>query len=196
MRRSFALPNILPFVLLLLITFYGQPGKAVEVAGTNLPDSLKVGKTDCKLSAVGVRNKLFIKVYAAGFYLEGPGGLETLISDDRQKAVLMHFIYRKVAVDKLNEAWREGFTGNTPEAGPDLKKRMADFIALFKEDAVSGDRILLSYIPEQGTTVIFNDHQLGTISGHDFNQALMKIWFGEKPADRGLKRSVADALSR
>ena len=157
---------------------------------------MDIGGTTCNLAATGVRKKLFIKVYAAGFYLEEPTSLNELIDGDQTKAVLMHFIYRKVTAEKLNTAWQEGFTANTPEAGPDLKKRMGDFIALFKDDAVKSDRILLAYQPGQGTTVTFNDHQLGTIAGHDLNRALMKVWFGNSPADKGLKKSVANTLGR
>ena len=155
------------------------------------------GEVRIEVAAAGVRKKLFIKVYATGLYLEKPGiDLEEVINSDQIKAVLMHFVYRKVSADKLNKAWREGFAKNTPGAGSGLKKRMADFIALFKDAAVRGDRILLTYRPGQGTTVTFNNQQLGSIPGHDFNRALMKVWFGKNPADRGLKESIARALGR
>jgi len=196
MRRSLLLIKLLPLITL-IIAGYGQRSIAAEVAGVTLPDSINISEKTCRLDAAGVRKKLFIKVYAAGLYLEKPAdGLDEVINTDQTKAVLMHFVYRKVQADKLNSAWREGFAKNTPGAGTGLKKRMAAFIALFKDDAVKGDRILLSYLPGRGTTVTFNDRQLGTIAGHDFNRALMKVWFGESPADRGLKESVADALGR
>jgi hypothetical protein len=30
---------------------------------------------------------------------------------------------------------------------------------------------------------------MGTVEGFDFNQALLKIWLGKKPADDGLKKA-------
>jgi hypothetical protein len=184
-------------IILTVISGYGDRAGAAEIAGITLPDRMDIGKKACQLAGSGVRKKLFIKVYAAGLYLEKPTiDLEEVIKAEQIKAVLMHFVYRKVTADKLNNAWREGFAKNTPGAGSGLKKRMADFIALFKDAAVRGDRILLAYRPGQGTTVTFNDRPLGTIPGHDFNQALMKVWFGKNPADRGLKESISKALGR
>jgi hypothetical protein len=184
-------------IILTVISGYGDRAGAGEIAGITLPDTMNIGEKTCRLAGDGIRKKLFIKVYAAGLYLDKPTiDLEEVINDDQAKAVLMHFVYRKVTADKLNNAWREGFAKNTPGAGSELKKRMANFIALFKDAAVRGDRILFTYRPGQGTTVTFNDRQLGTIPGHDFNRALMKVWFGESPADRGLKESVASALAR
>ena len=183
-------------MLVLLVATQVRSGIAAEIAGIDLPDHLTIGKKACELAGAGVRKKLFIKVYAAGFYIEKPADFDELVNADREKAVLMHFVYRKVAIGKLNKAWRDGFAKNTPDAGPDLKKRMNEFIGLFRDHAVSSDRILLTYQPGQGTTVAFNEQQLGTITGHDFNRALMKVWFGENPADLGLKNSVTEALKQ
>jgi hypothetical protein len=196
MKKLLWLPVPL-MIILTVISGHGDRAGADEIAGITLPDSINTGEKTCRLAGDGIRKKLFIKVYAAGLYLEKPAiDLEEVINSDQVKAMLMHFVYRRVSADKLNKAWREGFAKNTPGAGSDLKTKMADFIALFKDAAVRGDRILLAYQPGQGTTVNFNGRQLGTIPGHDFNQALMKVWFGESPADRGLKESISKALGR
>ena len=41
-----------------------------------------------------------------------------------------------------------------------------------------------------GTAVAKNGETLGTIDGDDFNTALLAIWLGERPADRGLKKRL------
>jgi len=105
--------------------------------------------------------------------------------------MLLHFVYRKVSAGKLQEAWSEGFANNTPGAEADLRKRMAEFTAMFNRDSLKGDRILLFYKPGAGTTVTFNGADMGTVPGHDFMVALLKVWFGDNPADRGLKEAIS-----
>ena len=51
--------------------------------------------------------------------------------------------------------------------------------------------------PEAFSTLVratIKDEVKGTISGEDFMRAVMAIWFGEKPADKGLKKSVLKGM--
>ena len=146
------------------------------------------------LVGMGIRNKLVVKVYVAGLYMEEPSRTqEEIIGSDQAKAVLMHFLYKKVEGEKLRKAWVEGFEKNTPEANADLKSRMDRFVDLFSGDALKGDEYLFSYIPGKGTTVTLAGREAATIEGADFASALMGIWFGDHPADKGLKKSILAA---
>ena len=71
---------------------------------------------------------------------------------------------------------------------------MDQFVGMFKEDAVKGDSYLFTYAPGGGTTIILKGKEMGTIEGADFASALMAIWFGDKPADKGLKKSVLKGM--
>ncbi len=193
MNRSIAI-----FIALLLValpTHFVSPAQGVEIGGVTLPDHLILDKQECRLAGSGLRKKFFIKVYALGFYLQKPvNDLQQAVDSDQPKAVLMHFIHDGISGEKLQEAWREGFAGNTPAPLEDLRKRMDDFTALFNNTAHRNDRVLLAYLPGRGTTVSFNDRKIATIPGQDFMQALLRIWFGEQPADSGLKKQVAHDL--
>ena len=46
------------------------------------------------------------------------------------------------------------------------------------------------YRPGAGTTVILKSKEMGTISGLAFKKALLGIWLGTKPADKGLKKGM------
>ena len=50
--------------------------------------------------------------------------------------------------------------------------------------------IYLDYIPGRGTRVTINGESKGLIAGRDFNNALLDIWLGEEPADKGLKKAM------
>jgi hypothetical protein len=172
-----------------------QTSHAAELAGVTLADSIKIGGKDCSLAGKGIRKKFVIKVYVAGLYMENPQlDQESIINSDQAKGITMDFVYKKVAGEKLQSAWREGFDKNTPERSTDLGKKMDQFIAMFTEEAVKGDHYLITYNPGTGTTVKLKDEVKGTIPGEDFMRAVMAIWFGNIPADKGLKKSVLKGM--
>jgi hypothetical protein len=131
---------------------------------------------------------LKIKVYAAGLYMEKPAlKTDEIITSDQAKAMVMIFLYKEVEGEKLQEAWRDGFAANTPAAEPDLKSKMDNFVSLFVDSALKGQRYVFAYVPGIGTTVNLGTGVIATIPGADFASALMAIWFGDKPGDGGLK---------
>jgi len=106
----------------------------------------------------------------------------------------MHFIRDGITGEQLREAWQEGFQGNTGAPAADLRNRFARFTALFDSTTHRDDLILLAYLPGDGTTVSFNGREAVTIPGPDFMQALLRIWFGDQPADSGLKEHISREL--
>jgi Chalcone isomerase-like len=168
------------------------PAAAMELAGVTLPDEITLGGTTLKLNGMGVRTKtmLKVKVYAAGLYLATPSRDATaIIAADEPKQVVMHFLYKKVEKDKLTEAWREGFQNNSAAALPALKARLDEFCAMWP-DMTSGERAVITYVPDTGTRLELNGKEVGVISGKDFADALFAVWLGAKPADAGLKEGI------
>jgi len=53
-----------------------------------------------------------------------------------------------------------------------------------------GDRIVIDYLPERGTQVTVKGNLKGVIPGEDFNQALLRVWLGDEPADKGLREGM------
>ena len=196
MKRSAA------FTVVLLLAFSLSPGllPAAEIAGVTLDETIRIGDRTAKLTGMGLRTKTFlkIKVYVAGLYMEKPAlDAAEIIGSDQAKAVVMHFLYKEVDGEKLQESWREGFSANTPGAGPDLAKRMDRFVSMFKAPALEGDRYVFAYKPGRGTSVTLANEVKAVIPGADFSRALMAVWFGENPGDGGLKalkRSVLEGV--
>ncbi len=67
---------------------------------------------------------------------------------------------------------------------------MEQFENMFTEPLLRGERVLMTYTPGEGTTVVIKNDNKGTIPGADFAEALFAIWFGKKPADKGLKKKI------
>ena len=170
----------------------GEAG-AVEVAGVSLADKVLVGEQGqtLLLNGAGVRKKVVVKVYVGALYLQQKKGEPRAILDDAgPKRMVMHFLYKEVGAEKLADAWSDGFHGNQgAERMQGLKERLEQFNALFPT-VRRGDRIEIDLLPDRGTVVRLNGKELGSVPGTDFSRALLEVWLGAKPADKGLKKAL------
>jgi hypothetical protein len=169
---------------------------AVEIADVSVPEEVQPdGSTETlTLNGAGIRSKFFFNIYVAALYLPSPTPeSKTIIATDQPNRVLMHFLYSEVAREKLIDGWIDGFNNNTSkEAMSELENRLAKFNTLF-ETVVEGDQILLDYRPTRGTQVTIRGEIKGTVPGHDFNQALLRVWLGPEPVTSDLKEALLGA---
>jgi len=170
--------------------------QAKELEGVMVQETVVVadGK-ELSLNGAGVRSKFFFDIYVIALYLEHQANtVDQVLAEDGRKRVTMHFLYKKVEREKLVGAWDEGFTGNT--AADELKvlqPRIDQFNSQFR-DAVAGDIIILDYVPGVGTKVLINNEEQGVTPGKDFNDALLRIWLGDKPVTKDLKKELLAGL--
>ncbi len=177
--------------LVALLVLLPPIAEAREAAGVQVPDAVEVQGEKLALNGAGVRTRFFVKVYVGALYLkQRAGNAAVAIEQAPPKSVRLHFLYKEVSAEKLVEAWNDGFRANTAGDALDrLDERIAQFNALFPA-VRKGDTIRLDLLADGTTRVAVNDQALGTIPGADFQQALLRIWLGEKPADSGLKRAM------
>lgn len=165
---------------------------AVEVGGVKLPDTVQAEPAQqLILNGAGLRTKFFVKVYAGALYLPvKANSLDAVLAQPGPKRILVRFIHKEVEADKLIEAWNEGFAANQSEAElAGLKERIATFNGFF-ETMKAGDEVVIDLFPDGKTRVSIKSQPKGTVSGTDFQVALLKIWLGERPADASLKRAM------
>ncbi len=166
---------------------------AAEVAGVEVPEqvALEGGGGKLVLNGAGVRKKFVVKVYVGALYLpEKSGDVDRILGGAGGRRVVMHFLHKEVEAEKLIEGWNKGFAANLAK---DELKAMEERIALFNglfRTVYSGDVYHLDLVPGKGTEVRLNGKMLGTIPGEDFYRALLKVWLGEKPGDKGLKKAL------
>jgi hypothetical protein len=179
-------------LILCCLVLFSLPCNAKEIAGVLVQEVVQTeAGVTLHLNGAGVRSKFFVDVYLAQLFLEKPStAVEEVIAAEGQKRVVMHFLHSEVARDKLVAAWDEGFVGNTPAAElAKLEERIGQFNAMFG-DAKKNDVIVLDYQPAVGTVVQIANETRGTIPGKDFNDALLRIWLGDKPVNKGLKEQL------
>jgi hypothetical protein len=166
---------------------------AAEVAGVSLEETVQVGEQGqvLLLNGAGIRKKVVVKVYVGALYLQQKMSDPAKILDDSgPKRMVLHFLYKELGAKKLADAWTDGFRRNQSAAELEkLQERLTRFNALFPT-VRRGDRIEVDLLPGKGTTVRVNGREAGGVAGEDFSRALLKVWLGPEPADKGLKKGL------
>jgi hypothetical protein len=160
---------------------------AATLADVTLPDTVTVGNQTLVLNGMGLRSKLFIKVYVGGLYVEKKtNDAAAIIQSDSPKRVVLQFIYGEVSRDQMVEAFEDGFKGNAPSAPKaEVQQWVAGLEAMKK-----GEQMVVTYVPGTGTTLTLRGKDKVTIPGLPFGQAVFSVWFGPKPPTGDLKKGM------
>ena len=142
------------------------------------------------LNGGGIRSKWFIKVYAMALYLPALAQeADIILGLSGPSYIRMHFLF-DVSKERLLGTLEEGFAANhTPEQLAAMAAEIEQLRSLFK-GVNKGDEVVLDYVPDQGTRIAFNGEYQGVIPGLSFHQAILRVWLGDKPADKKLKQAL------
>lgn len=178
-------------VALLVMCFLVVPAAwSGELAEVKMADEITVGDATLQLNGMGLRKKMWVKVYVAGLYLESQAkDAAPAVSATGPKRVVMHFLTNKANKKKMDAAWVEGFEANSPSNYASMADRVKKFTDLFGNMKV-GDVIELTMVPGGGTTATVNGERVGVIDGDDFAAGLLKVWLGDFPPSDQLKAGM------
>jgi hypothetical protein len=167
--------------------------QAREVAGISLPEQIMrdADSVELILNGAGIRKKFFFSIYLASLYLQQPtSDIAEVLDVNRPARIEMRIIYSKIEKEKFVEGWEEGFSANLSAGELEaVHERLNQFNAMF-ETLVEGDLIDLDYIPGEGVRVTIKGVEKGVVPGGDFYQALLKVWLGDSPISKTLKKEL------
>jgi len=177
------------------VLLFSACASAAEIEGVKLPERIEFDTdgSELVLNGAGVRVRLIFKVYVAALYLPAKTSDGDAILRTEQPRRLFLQMLRDLSAEQLiastNEALRETLT---PEERQPLESRMQRFNAIFEtlHEVKKGMQIVIDYLPRLGTIVRVNDEEKERIPGADFNQALLRMWIGDRPRDPGLKKAL------
>ncbi len=176
-------------ILMLLLGLMAPVAWTKSLVGVTMDDTVMVDGHSLKLNGMGVRKKLWIKVYVGGLYLEHPTTNAVQAAESKEvKKMVMRFKTNKATKSKMDGGWDEGFEENYAHFDA-IKDRVEKFKSFFG-DMKDGDVVEMTLIPGKGTTVVINGTTKGTIDGDDFQEALVKVWVGPEPPTEDLKKGV------
>jgi hypothetical protein len=169
------------------------PLAARELHGVKSPDTLPIAGKVLQLNGMGLRKKLFFKVYVASLYLETPSrDASAILAADQVRRVEMVML-RDLSAAKIADAVREGFAKNSAAALPKLQDRLDRLLAIIP-DLKEGEKLALTYQPGRGTGVgAAGGAERIVLEGKDFADALFSVWLGPDPVSEPLKAGMLGA---
>jgi len=177
---------------MVLVLGFTQMSFAKEVAGIQIPDSIKAGEAQLALNGAGIRTKLFMDIYVGGLYLQKTANdANAIIVADEPMALKLHMVSGLITSDKMTSATTEGFENATNGNVKPIQTEINAFMDVFKEEIQENDIFDIVYLPGTGVEVYKNGKLKDTIkSNMEFKKALFGIWLSEEPAHEGLKESM------
>lgn len=162
--------------------------QAAEKAGVTFSDTLTQNGKQLQLNGLGLRTKLFFKVYVAGLYVEKKStDPSALISAPGEKHLKLHFL-RDVDAEKIREAWNEGYKANCRERCEETAKDV-NTLNTWMMDMKEGDSLEFTFA-DDAFTVAVNGESKGSISAPSFAQNILAIFLGKNPPNAELKEGL------
>jgi len=178
-------------MLCMFLFLFVAPAWAVEVEGVNIPNQVVLEGTTLSLNGAGMRTKFFFDIYVGALYLENPAShAAAVLAKPSPARVSMVIVYGEVGKEKLTKGWTSGFKKNQSKAAfAALEERLGMFNRMFI-DLEKGDHIDFDFLTNGQTRIVIKGKQVGSITGVDFQQTLLAVWLGDKPADSDLKEAM------
>jgi len=181
-------------IIFLLITFsqIGFTNGQQTVGGVPMPKKQMIGKTVLNLNGAGVREKLFMDMYACALYLKkNTHTASSVINADDHAAIKIHIISGLISSKKMTDAVEEGFNNSTAGKTKAIRKEIDQFKKVFSNTEIQKKDVYdIIYVPEKGTIIFKNGKIQPIIKGLAFKKALFGIWLCDKPADKDLKKAM------
>jgi hypothetical protein len=169
--------------------------QAKEIKRVTLPETVTVDQVPLVLNGAGIRTKLLFDVYVIGLYtpqkMQQP---EAIIHHNKPRRILITLL-RTVDANSMYVSLLDGLKHNlsTSEISS-FQAQIAQMEALFRRSGAlqKGDSIILDFIPTRGLKInIRGGQHTANIVSEAFARSVLKIWLGQKPADKKLKHLLA-----
>jgi hypothetical protein len=138
-----------------------------------------------EVTGLSVRKKFFFKVYGIAHYMDKTGFEDydaargAALSDQYAKQITMDFS-RDVEVEKIKNAYREGFEKNSSRSEQDEISTLVDqFIAYYAEDVEKNDQYILRWLPGGIVLATVGGEEMPPLESVAFARVLWRIWLGD-----------------
>jgi len=177
--------------ILLFVLISAMSNAQIEVGDAVLPKTVTFNEEALTINGYGIREKIFIDIYAAGLYLKKKNqNSSAILKADETMGIKLHIVSGLMSRSKMEGAFRDGMEKSTNGNVAPFKKRLDTFLG-FIQGEIEVDQIYdIVYEKGKGTVFYKNGQEKGHVTGLDFKEALFGIWLGNKPADKGLKKEL------
>jgi long-chain acyl-CoA synthetase len=178
-------------LMMVAIVLLALPAWSAEVAGVRVDDKAIVGGRELVLNGAGVRTRAVFKVYVGSLYLPSKASDLAGVLAKSPRRVQLNLL-RNLSSDQIVDAIVDGMKESNSEADVAAVKAQTDqFVSVMKSlgDLKEGNMIAFDFV-DGATQIGFNGAAKGSIPGEAFNQALTRIWVGDKPVQSDLRKAM------
>lgn len=175
--------------MLVTLLSWLAPQTGLAADKDSFPPTIELGDRTLVLNGVGTRTATIfaVRVYHGALYLEQRSSdADEIVGSEGWKQIRMRFV-RDVDAEKLREGFREGVQSNVEEPQR-LLGALEAFLSILPA-VKDGEELSLSFF-DQHVDVHLNGTLLGKVDGTDLSHALLLVWLGPKPPNRGLKQGL------
>jgi hypothetical protein len=175
----------------MLVGLFAAVALAAEVGGVKLDDKVSMGAQELVLNGAGIRTRVVFKVYVASLYLPQKSTELAAVLAKSPRRIQLNLL-RTLSADQLVEGLNEGLAENNTAAELAAVKSQVESLATIMKslkEVKEKDVITLDFV-DGATRIGLNGEAKGSIGGDAFNQALTKVWLGDKPVQADLKKSL------
>jgi len=178
-------------ILIALVSFSMTTTAQTVVGDATLPNTMTLEGSSLALNGAGMREKLWIDLYAGGLYTQSKmKNAKAVVNADETMVMKLHIVSKLITTEKMVDAVNDGFdaamNGDTSSLASEIEK----FKGFFNYEIKNGNVIDIAYVKGKGSVAYSDGKELGSIPGLAFKKALFAIWLGNDPADKGLKKDM------
>jgi long-chain acyl-CoA synthetase len=178
-------------IALSLAMLLASVSRGADVGGVRLEDKTSVAGQELVLNGAGIRTRLVFKVYVASLYLpRRASDLAAVLAQAPRRIQLT--MLRGLSADQFADALNDGLeANNSPAELAAVKAQTDQLLGIMKgfKEVREKDVIALDFV-DGATRISWNGDAKGSIPGAAFNQALTRIWLGDKPVQPDLKQAL------
>ena len=164
---------------------------AADIGGVRIEDKVSVAGQELVLNGAGIRKRVVFNVYVASLYLPQKGtDLAAVLAKGprRIRLDLLRTLSAETFIDALNEGLE---ANNSPADMAAIKPAAGQLASIMKTFGQVKEKDVVTLDFHDGATHVgLNGDDKGTVAGEAFNQALTRIWLGDKPVQADLKKSL------
>ena len=179
------------FIAILLAVLVTAGASAADIGGIHIEDKASVAGQELVLNGSGVRKRVVFHVYVASLYLPQKAvDLAGVLAKGPRRIRLD--MLRTLSADTFIDALNEGLEANNSASEmAAIKPGVEELASIMKRFGQVKEKDVVTLDFYDGTTHVgLNGEGKGAIAGEAFNQALTRIWLGDKPVQADLKKAL------
>jgi TonB family protein len=136
---------------------------------------------------------LGVEYYIASLYLQdGAYSSKELLSYDGWQRIKIKVTAKRWSARKWKAQWQNNIAINNPTSDlASLNRDLAHFTVFPKSRFLPGDEIVIEYLPNQGSLVTFNSHQVLSTPDKQFYNYILNTWLGKFSPNRIFREKIS-----